>query len=138
MTDEEKVEVIWTFYCFRRHIATETLGVIQFIQQHPELGLAFNKLVSTAGAGVCAAKCMACGKNIFGDQALGGMVVLESAKFAEGYWIQVMSPVCTTCAKGEIDILESRALEYFSKTFADGEVKIGPSDEEMAGEGGMK
>jgi len=127
MAAEKPIDITWAFYYFRRHIDKETKDCIQYIRTYPEMGLTFNEIVASAGAGICCTKCLACGSNIFGDQALGGIVVISSVKFEGDAMYRFMSPMCKTCAHKDLDIIATKCLEYMtSDLFAGATVTVKP------------
>jgi hypothetical protein len=124
---EEPITITWAFYYFRRHIDKETKDCIQYIRTYPEMGLTFNEIVSSAGAGICCTKCLACGTNIFGDQALGGIVVIASTHLVMDAMMRFMSPMCKICAYKDLDIIATKCLEYMtSDLFKNATVTVKP------------
>lgn len=124
---DDPINITWRFFYFRRHIDKETKDCIQFIRTHHPMGVAFNEIVTSAGEGMCCSKCLPCGKMIFGDQALGGMVAVMAAAPIDGVIHAVMAPLCRDCAHKDFDILQTKCVEYMtSDLFAGAKVEILP------------
>lgn len=117
MSDEkETITVNWTVVIYRRHLAEEVSRLIAELVKKPDMGPVFHELVSSAKGGICVKKCICCDTNIFGDQAMGGVVHIESTAPIDdaGNYVNMMGPICLTCAEGDRDLLESRAIKTFT------------------------
>lgn len=113
MTNEGDVTVRFKFWLFRRHVADEVTGLTNFMLERKDFYQVFINMWGQSKEGMCQSKCGACTKYIFGDQALGGFVMMESVEpVTEKQTLCTMAPVCRDCARGDVDILQTRAVNY--------------------------
>jgi hypothetical protein len=112
-------EYFWEFHIFRRHRPGDRQMLIDFIAEDPFINPFLTKLQTSADQGRCEGDCLACGGEIHGDAAFGGLCVLRPG-FGNPQHFYALAPLCAPCAKSDIDILGTRCREKMAKMCFEG------------------